>query len=208
MTSASASWAWTSRSWAPTPRSDWSTPPSCPPNRARPTAPLGTINGVHAQIHLNQGGHESIVTAFGTFDAHDCPAVLRRPGGGVWLRDSHRLLDHDTGRDLDLTARNTTPMRMIEHFPVAALHQTVPRDDAASTRMRSYPRTHAEELLNALHTENDNHTNVIAAQLGTDDPELIDAIATLAHAVHAVATDYATPPVSTRAQTPTPRNRN
>lgn len=155
-------------------------------------SPLGTINGVHAQIHLNQGGHESIVTAFGTFDAHDCPAVLRRPGGGVWLRDSHRLLDHDTGRDLDLTARNTTPMRMIEHFPVAALHQTVPRDDAASTRMRSYPRTHAEELLNALHTENDNHTNVIAAQLGTDDPELIDAIATLAHAVHAVATDYAT----------------
>lgn len=155
------------------------------------TSPLGTVNGIHAQIHLTQNGQTRIITAFGTVDAHDCPAALRRPGGGVWLRDSHRLIDHDTGCDLDLTGRNTTPMRMIERFPLTTLHQTIPRDAAASTRMRSYPRTHAEDLLHALQAGDGSHTDVIATQLRTDDPELIDAVTSLAQAVHSVAADYA-----------------
>lgn len=154
-------------------------------------SPLGTVKGMHAQIHLTCDGEQKIITPFGTFDARGCLAVVRRPGGGFWLRDHHRLIDTASGRDLDLTGYNATPMRMVEHLPVAGLHQTRPRDESASLRMRSYGREQAAALLDAVTADDDTAAQLLADHLETSEPELIDAILVLARAVATLVGEYA-----------------
>lgn len=152
---------------------------------------LGSVNGVHVSLrffpgHRQRRGYRSFtVSSLGTFASadHACPcAVVRRPGGGVWLTNGILMWDAKSDRILfrDKQIHLST-------LPLAGWHQLRPTDENASAAMRAYTCAQAEAVLNS---ENINR-DLISEQLGTTEQRLIESVASLAACIRDIEQQFA-----------------
>lgn len=165
---------------------------SCVVIPAQPTtqdSPFGQLDGVHISLAVLDGGKCKIFSALGNFEVGDaCGFVVRRPGGGFWLGSadgSSRLADIDSG--LPVAVATVAGVKAdVEYLPEAGWHQLQPRDVKASAVMRAYTRQQAERVLAALQTTSADADvrDVLAQQLGTTDPSVIEPVVSIAETVH------------------------